>query len=221
MFRFIVVASLIACATAGGYGGGSSGGYGGGRSSGGGGYGGGRGGGFGGGISFGRGGGGGGGGQTVQAAVISNHRVEFRDVPSSGGAAPTTIEVGANAVPVNLLFRSASSNLNIQQAHDGAGGSVQESQSEDEPHILRHSVTKPIIQEVHEVITPQRRITQEIQPVQEEILTVVSRDQSGGRGGGFGGGASGFGGGRGSGFGGGRGGGGGGYGGGSSSRGGY
>ena len=85
---------MIACATAGGYGGGSSGGYGGGRSSGGGGYGGGRGGGFGGGISFGRGGGGGGGGQTVQAAVISNHRVEFRDVPSSGGAAPTTIEVG-------------------------------------------------------------------------------------------------------------------------------
>ena len=66
----------------------------------------------------------------------------------------------ANAVPVNLLFRSASSNLNIQQAHDGAGGSVQESQSEDEPHILRHSVTKPIIQEVHEVITPQRRVSQ-------------------------------------------------------------
>lgn len=64
------------------------------------------------------------------------------------------------SVPVNLLFKSASSSLNIQQAHEGAGGSVQESQSEDEPHILKHSVTKPIIQEVHEVITPQRRVSQ-------------------------------------------------------------
>ncbi|OTF74925.1 hypothetical protein BLA29_010883, partial [Euroglyphus maynei] len=103
------------------------------------------------------------------------------------------------SVPVNLLFKSASSSLNIQQAHEGAGGSVQESQSEDEPHILKHSVTKPIIQEVHEVITPQRKITQEIQPVVEEILTIVSKD-AGGRGnaggaGGFGGGfAGGFGG---------------------------
>lgn len=60
--------------SAGGYGGGSSGGYSSGGSRGGG-YGGGRG--FGGGMSFG-GGGGGGGGQTVQAAVVSNHRVEFR-----------------------------------------------------------------------------------------------------------------------------------------------
>ncbi|XP_046914710.2 uncharacterized protein LOC124495388 [Dermatophagoides farinae] len=215
MLRFIVVASLIACVSAGGYGGGSSGGYSSGGSRGGG-YGGGRG--FGGGMSF---GGGGGGGQTVQAAVVSNHRVEFRDVPSSGGASPTTIEVGANAVPVNLLFRSASSNLNIQQAHDGAGGSVQESQSEDEPHILKHSVTKPIIQEVNEIITPQRRIRQEILPVQEEILTVVSKDAGGRGAGGFGSGSgfggsrgSGFSGGRSSGFGGGRGGGG--YGGGSS-----
>lgn len=61
--------------SAGGYGGGSSGGYSSGGSRGGG-YGGGRG--FGGGMSFGGGGGGGGGGQTVQAAVVSNHRVEFR-----------------------------------------------------------------------------------------------------------------------------------------------
>ena len=134
------------------------------------------------------------GGQVIPAAIQTHHQIEFRDVPSTGMVNPTTIEVGANSVPLNILFRSASSNLNIQQAHDGAQGSVQESQSEDEPHRLVHSVTKPIIQEVHEVITPFRKITQEIQPVQEEILTVVARGQEQRGGGGFSGGA-GFGGG--------------------------
>ncbi len=77
------------------------------------------------------------------AAIQSRHRVEFRDVPSTGETSPTTIEVGAGQIPLNILFRSASSNLNIQQQHDGAGGSNQETSSEDEPHYLRHSVTKP------------------------------------------------------------------------------
>ena len=88
------------------------------------------------------------GGQVVQAAIQTKHQIEFRDVPSSGFVEPTTIEVGASSIPLNILFRSASSNLNIQQQHDGAGGSTQESESEDEPHVLKHSVTKPIIQEV-------------------------------------------------------------------------
>ena len=149
------------------------------------------------------GGGNGGAGQVVEAAIQSRHNVEFRDVPSSGAAAPTTVEVGANSLPVTLLFRSASSSLNVQQAHDGAQGSVQESQSDDEAHVLRHSVNKPIIQEIREVITPFRKITQEIQPVQEEINTIVARNSgNSGAGASFGGsfgGASGFGGGCGSG----------------------
>jgi len=74
-----------------------------------------------------------------------------------------------------MLFKSASSQLNVQQAPQGAAGSAQESASEDEAHVLKHSVTKPIIQEVKEVITPFRRIHQEVQPVQESINTVVAR----------------------------------------------
>ena len=74
-----------------------------------------------------------------------------------------------------MLFRSASSQLNVQQAHQGAAGSVQESASEDETHILRHSVVKPVLQQIREVVTPFRRITQEIQPVREEINTIVAR----------------------------------------------
>lgn len=71
-------------------------------------------------------------GRVIPAAIQSRHNVQFFDVPSTGSVNPTTIEVGANSVPLQILFRSASSNLNIQQAHDGAQGSVQESQSEGE-----------------------------------------------------------------------------------------
>lgn len=113
----------------------------------------------------------------VQAAIQTRHQVQYLDVPIVSDINPTTIEVGASPLPVTILFRSSSSRLNVQQVHDSAQGSVQETSSEDEPHRLLHSVTKPIIQEVHEVITPFRKITQEIQPVQEEILTVVPRGQ--------------------------------------------
>lgn len=113
--------------------------------------------------------------EPIPASIQSKHHIEYIDVPSSGEIKPTTIEVGANSIPLKIIFRSASSLLNIQQAHAGSEGSVQESKSEDEPHRLVHSVTKPIMQEIYEMITPYRKITQEIKPVQEEILTIVSR----------------------------------------------
>ncbi|KAH9393290.1 hypothetical protein TYRP_021980 [Tyrophagus putrescentiae] len=192
--KFLIISALIAVAAAYGGGGGrsSGGGYGGGMSrSSGGGYGGGSG-------RGGSGGRGGGEGQVIPAAIQSRHQIEFRDVPSTGEVSPTTIEVGAGQIPLNILFRSASSNLNIQQSHEGAGGSNQETSSEDEPHVLKHSVTKPIIQEVREIITPSRKI--EIQPVQEEILTIVAKGDNnrnqGGSSGGFGGMGGGFGGGK-------------------------
>lgn len=115
-------------------------------------------------------------GQVIPAAIQTRHEIQFRDVPSMGTVNPTTIEVGANTIPLNIVFRSASSNLNILQDHQSSGGTVQESNSEDEPHILKHSVKKPIIQEIHEIITPSRKIVQEIQPVQEEILTIVAKN---------------------------------------------
>ena len=80
---------------------------------------------------------------------------------------------------------------------------IQFSTFSDEPHVLKHTVKKPVYQEVNEIITPYRRITQEIKPVQEEIETLVARKSYGG-GGGYGGGmGGGYGGGMGGGYGGG------------------
>ncbi|KAH9392060.1 hypothetical protein TYRP_022333 [Tyrophagus putrescentiae] len=189
MLKFVVVSALVACAMAYGGGGGGGASKSGGYSSSSAGY----------GSGAGRSAGGSSAeGQVIPAAIQTRHQIEFKDVPSSGNLIPTTIEVGAGQIPLMILFRSASSNLNIQQVHDGAQGSNQESQSEDEPHVLKHSVTKPIIQEVREIITPSRKI--EIQPVQEEILTIVAKGEqrqssAGGAGASFSGGSSSFGGG--------------------------
>jgi len=90
---------------------------------------------------------------------------------------PTSIEVGANAIPIDFLFRSASSQLNVQQMHTGAMGSNQETASEDEAHMLKHTVKKPIYQEVREIVAPYRKITQEVKPVQENIETIIAKAQ--------------------------------------------
>ncbi|KAH7643568.1 dfp2-like protein 34 [Dermatophagoides farinae] len=155
---------------------------------------------------------------SASLAVYSNHNVNFRPVSSRGYGKPTNVYVDSTSSPVNFVFRSSSGAVNVQQQHQSGGGSFKENSSEDAPHRLVQTVRKPIIQEVREIITPMRIIRQEIQPVQENIQTLISRDDGAGGGGGGGGagGAGGFGAGGGGGFGmgGGRGGGGGGCGGG-------
>src|SRR6218665_2828342 len=151
--QFIALLSFVGMAAASGYG------YGG----------------FAGGMGGGYGHGGYGHGAHVPAAVISHHNIKHYDVPSSGHIYPTTIDVPANVLPINFVFRSASSLVNVQQKHEGAVGSFKETHSQDEPHVLKHTVTKTIIQEVTEVISPFRRIQQTVEPVREEIQTMVAR----------------------------------------------
>src|SRR5690606_24489884 len=109
----------------------------------------------------------------VPAAIISQHDVSHIPVPNIGYIRPTTIDVPANIVPVNFIFRSASSVINVAHKHEGAQGSFRESHSRDDPHVLVHKVEKPIIQEVHEVISPYRKITQTIEPVQEQVTLQI------------------------------------------------
>lgn len=116
-------------------------------------------------------------GGVVPAAIQSRRNIQFYDVASNFDAAePITVDVGQSpASQLNIRFRSSSSPLAVEQDHAPAPGSVRETSSEDEPHVLRHTVSRPIYQEVHEVIKPFRRVTQEIQPVQENVETVVAR----------------------------------------------
>lgn len=112
---------------------------------------------------------------AVPAAVVTRHRIHYYEVPTVSNTKPTTIEVGVRPLPINILLRSSSSQLNIEQLHEGGQGSFQETKSEDPPHILKHTVTKPVIQEIYELITPYRKIRQELQPVQEIIDTIIAK----------------------------------------------
>lgn len=80
----------------------------------------------------------------IRAAVMSTHSVEHRDVPiEPSNIQPQTILVEAMNLPLNILFQSKSSALNLQTEHVPSQGSTQETSSEDEPQILIHRVTKP------------------------------------------------------------------------------
>lgn len=78
---------------------------------------------------------------------------------------PIHVDVPANVLPVNFIFRvinfihfikfikiltnkfqSSSSHINVASKHEGAAGSFKETHSQDEPHVLKHTVTKVCIE---------------------------------------------------------------------------
>ena len=117
-------------------------------------------------------------GQPIPAAVNSRYSVSVKkvDLPSPKLFSPGTIEVKGAIPSFVIKFNSASSKVNLFHQHQSEKvPQPKESFSEDAPQILRHEVSKPIIQEVHEIISPYRRIVQEIKPVIETIDTIISK----------------------------------------------
>ena len=78
------------------------------------------------------------------AVMSSQLPVKYRDVPIQRSyAKPNSVYVDSQASPLNLVFRSTSSPVNIDSQHSGERGSFQSSQATDEPHIRVLTVTKP------------------------------------------------------------------------------
>lgn len=79
--------------------------------------------------------------QPIRAAVKSRHTFDYKDVQVEPlQITPRTILVEASSIPLSILFQTKSSALNLKNEHVPSKGSVQESQSEDEPHRLIHNV---------------------------------------------------------------------------------
>ncbi|OTF79820.1 DFP2-like protein, partial [Euroglyphus maynei] len=85
----------------------------------------------------------------LTAAIQSIRSVEVNEVQDSyENGEPQVIDIPPSAMPIVINFRTSASQIQIHQSHEpGEPREVQETQSEDEPHFLRHSVTKPVIQE--------------------------------------------------------------------------
>jgi len=115
----------------------------------------------------------------VTAAIQSTRTYEVRPLAlPQEPAIPQLIEVEPNEQPVQIVFRSQSSPVFVQQVHTpGAPGQYEATRSEDEPHQLVHEVYKPVIQELREVIQPFRKVIQKVEPVLEEVHTVVAKGE--------------------------------------------
>ena len=120
--------------------------------------------------------GGGGHGGPSQLAVHTRQQVQYVDTPSYGYVQPTNVFVESQSPPINMIMRTVSSPVNVQHVHVPSPGSFRATSSQDEPHVRVHTVTRPIISELREIITPRRFITQQILPVQVSA-TVVQRFQ--------------------------------------------
>ena len=91
---------------------------------------------------------------------------------------PHIVDIDTESAPMVLRFNSATSKIKIQQNHRKNNGEVEESRHIEEPHHFKLHVHKPVIQDVHEVITPFRNIYQEIRPVVENVQIVVTKASS-------------------------------------------
>ena len=111
----------------------------------------------------------------------SQRNIKVIDVPSTYSlpAETMTIQIPPSSQPLTFILQSRSSELNLQSSHKSDPGSYKETNSEDGLHVLVHTVTRPVLQEIREIITPYRRVTQEIKPVQETAETLVAQDKRG------------------------------------------
>lgn len=93
----------------------------------------------------------------IQAAVQSRRFLSIVDAPSTySDATPLNIDVPPSTSPINFLLRSKSSPLNVQSLHEGSAGSYASSSSVDAPHVRRHDVYRPVIQQLNEIVQPSR-----------------------------------------------------------------
>lgn len=106
--------------------------------------------------------------------VITSQRIQYLNIPSQENRAPTNLNIESRSGEINLNFQTFSSPVNIRHRHNSEGGSSRKTESVDKPHHHVHTVTKPIIKEVREIIAPQRIIRQEVQSVHEKIAAQIA-----------------------------------------------
>lgn len=114
----------------------------------------------------------------IKAAINSHHIVNHYEIDTPKEPyKPNLIEVKSSMPMFHIKFSSASSKVNVFHQHEPSKVNKEpiESFSQDEPHIIRQQVVKPIVQQIHEIITPVRKVVQEIKPVVETIDTIISR----------------------------------------------
>ncbi|KAH7645566.1 uncharacterized protein LOC124490472 [Dermatophagoides farinae] len=117
--------------------------------------------------------------EPLNVPVISSHDIQFIPVTVEAPIQQSqVIAVEPSSQAVHLVFKSVSSPVSIHQQHSPGERSFYETtRSEEPPHVIRHEVFKPVVQELRETIQPYRQVTQEIRPVIEKINVLVPKGQ--------------------------------------------
>jgi len=118
-------------------------------------------------------------GSPIPAAITSTRTVELRPVVlPQDPILPQIVEVAPLELPIQIIYNSRSSPVFVQQNHiPGVPGQVEQTSSKEEPHVVIHEVERPVIQELREIITPYRRVVQEVAPVVETVNTIVAKGE--------------------------------------------
>lgn len=116
---------------------------------------------------------------AVSAPVFTSRQVEYVPVLNQGYAPqPQLITVEPHAQPVQFLFKSQSSPLQLRQVHlPSPHGQYQVTRSQELPQVIRHESYKPVVSELVETVVPYRNIVQVVKPVRENVYTVLPKAQ--------------------------------------------
>ena len=112
---------------------------------------------------------------SIPAAVYSrfSDRTVYVDTPLTR-VPQASVDIDSGDLPLALNFRSRSSRITASQSNIGQPGYSRSDSSVDEPIRLNYQITRPVQQEVREIVVPTRNIVQEVRPVQENVERIVS-----------------------------------------------
>lgn len=83
------------------------------------------------------------------------------------------IDFEPKSVPIVVRFKTRSTQIDTINNHQKSPGKTQHFLTVEKPDRLIHTVKKPVIQYIHEMIIPYRKHVQVVEPVKELILTKI------------------------------------------------
>ncbi|KAF7489877.1 hypothetical protein SSS_09115 [Sarcoptes scabiei] len=112
-------------------------------------------------------------GNVIHLPVHSRHTIEYVDVPSTGNYKPLHVEIPPPKLGLSLLFKTTGPKLQLSQSLDRSPPIYHKTHQVDPPIRYQHTVHRPIFENVHTVHSPYRNVMQQIEPVQEDIRTII------------------------------------------------
>ncbi|XP_054159771.1 uncharacterized protein LOC128957983 [Oppia nitens] len=118
---------------------------------------------------------GGGGYGSSKPPIYMKKSYEMAPLYGKGYGKQYDVKVPTGDSPVKVMFLTQHTPVHIQQKHKRGQPEYKKSTTHENPSVVVHEVIKPVIQEIREIIVPYRKVIQKIEPVKEEVKTIVAK----------------------------------------------